>query len=182
MSDRLPGIRPRPTLWRRLDATSRAAFPVGCTCLLVLALSAPLALPAQAQLQPASALACVFFWSLYRPGSMPPLAVFGLGLLCDLLGLAPVGTTMLALLVAHGLAVRWRRVLARLDFALVWLVFVCVAAGAAALEWALTSLLTWTLLNPQPAVFEAMVSAGLYPAFATLFARAHRGVADPEQA
>ena len=75
MSDRLPGIRPRPTLWRRLDATSRAAFPVGCTCLLVLALSAPLALPAQAQLQPASALACVFFWSLYRPGSMPPLEI-----------------------------------------------------------------------------------------------------------
>ena len=46
---------------------------------------------------------------------------------------------------------RWRRVLARQGFVLVWLAFVGVAAGAAALQWALTSVLTFRLLPPAPA-------------------------------
>ena len=175
--DRTPGIRPRPTLWRRLDALARASFPGGVSAALLLALSAPFDLPGQVQLQPASALACVFFWSLFRPASMPPLLVFALGLLCDLLGLAPVGTAVLTLLLTHGVAVRWRRVLVRM-----WLVFAAVAGGAAALGWALTSLLTWQLLPASPAVFESLVAAGIYPALSMLFSLAHGSVADPDQA
>ena len=180
--ERLPGIRPRPTLWRQLDAASRAAFPAAFTALLLLLLAAPLRLPGQAQLQPAAALACVFFWSLFRPASMPPAAVFLLGLLSDLLGLEPPGINVLTLLIAHGLAVRWRRVLAGQGFLLVWLAFVAVAAGAAALEWALTSLLTFRLLPGSPGVFQFLLTAGLYPALAVLFTRAYRGLANPDAA
>ena len=180
--ERLPGIRPRPTLWRQLDAASRAAFPASCTVLLLLLLAAPLRLPGQAQLQPAAALACVFFWSLFRPASMPPPVVFLLGLLSDLLGLEPPGINVLTLLITHGLAVRWRRVLAAQGFLLVWLAFVAVAAGAAALEWALTSLLTFRLLPGSPGMFQFLLTAGLYPALATLFTRAHRSLANPDEA
>ena len=91
MSQRRPGIRPRPTLWRRIDAASRFAFPSACTALLLLLLAAPLHVPGQAELQPAAALACVFFWSLFRPGSMTPPRVFLLGVLADLLALGPPG-------------------------------------------------------------------------------------------
>ncbi len=165
-----------------LDAASRQSFPAACTALLLLVLAAPLGLPGQAQLQPAAALACVFFWSVFRPGSMPPPVVFLLGLLSDLLGLAPPGISVLVLLITHGLALRARRVLAAEGFLLVWLAFVVVAAGAAALAWALTSLLTFRLLPVAPAVFQFAVTAGLYPVLATLFIRAHRGLANPEQA
>jgi rod shape-determining protein MreD len=180
--EKTPGIRPRPTLLRRIDAVSRKAFPVACTALLVLAVSAPFGLPGQAQLQPAAALACVFFWSLFRPASMPPPAVFLLGLLCDLLGLSPVGASVLTLLIAHGLAVRWRRVLARQGFLFVWPAFVAVAAGAALLQWALTCALTFHLLPIGPAVFQFALAAGMYPILSTLFIQAHRGLADPDQA
>ncbi len=180
--DRTPGIRPRPTLWRQLDAASRAAFPAAITVLMLLATTFPLGLPGQAQWQQAAALACVFFWSLFRPASMPPGAVFAIGLLADLLGLSPAGTSLLVLLVAHGLAVRWRRVLVRQSFVLVWLAFVGVAAGAALLQWALVCALTFQLFSPAPAVFQWALTAGLYPLLATLFTRAHRGLADPGQA
>ena len=43
--DKTPGIRPRPTLWRQLDAASRAAFPASCTALMLLATSFPLGIP-----------------------------------------------------------------------------------------------------------------------------------------
>ncbi|MGI4944327.1 MAG: hypothetical protein ACRYHQ_27850 [Janthinobacterium lividum] len=179
---RTPGIRPRQTVWRQLDAASRAAFPAAFTALLLLMLAAPLRVPGQAQLQPAAALACVFFWSVFRPASMPPPAVFALGLLADLLGLEPPGINVLVLLIAHGLAVRWRRTLMQRGFLLVWLAFVAVAAGAAVLEWLLTDLLTFRLLSGGSALFQFALTAGLYPLLATWFIRAHRGLANPEQA
>ena len=181
MTERLPGIRPRPTLFRQLDAASRAAFPAACTALLLLLLAAPLHLPGQAQLQLAAALACVFFWSLFRPASMTPPIVFALGLLSDLLGLAPPGISVFVLLIVHGLAVRWR-IIAGQGFLLVWLAFVAVAAGAATMGWALTSLLTFRLLPVPPALFQFGLTAGLYPVLAALFTTAHRGLADPARA
>ena len=179
---RTPGIRPRPTPWRRVDALARRAVPAACTALLVLLAGAPFGVPGGTGLRSALALGCVFFWSLARPASMSPPLVFLLGLLCDLLGLAPPGVAVLVLLVAHGLAVRWRPALARRGFAAAWSVFAAVAAGAAALEWALTGLLAW---HPPPAgdaVRQAVLAIGLYPVLAALFARAHRGPAAPELA
>ncbi len=180
--DRLPGIRPRQSLGRRLDMAARRGFPGSTTALLLLVTAAPLGVPGQAELQASIALACVFFWSLFRPASMPPVVVFAVGLLVDLLGYAPPGVGVLSLLIAHGLALRWRRVLVRQGFLLVWLAFVCVAAGTAALQWALTSLLTFRLLPPGPGLFQAAIGAGLYPALATLLTRAHHTLAEPEQA
>ena len=181
-SQRTPGVRPRPTLWRQLDAASRQAFPAACTALLLLLAAAPLGLPGQAQLQPAAALACVFFWSVFRPGSMPPPVVFLLGLFCDLLSLAPPGVAVLFLLVTHGLAVKWRRVLAGQAFLLVWLAFIVVAAGAAFLEWLAMSLLSFQVLPGDAALFQFALTAGLYPMLAALFTQAHRGLANPDQA
>ncbi len=180
--DRLPGIRPRPSFWRQLDATARLCFPMATTCLMLLLLAAPLGLPGQAELQQAVALACVFFWSIFRPGSMTPPIVFLLGLLVDLLGYAPPGVAVLVLLIAHGLALRWRRYLTRQVFLLVWLIYITVAAGAAVLSWALVSLLTFRILPLAPALFQTVLSAATYPLLAALFIRAHRNLADPEQA
>jgi rod shape-determining protein MreD len=180
--ERTPGIRPRPTLWRRLDGMARAAFPVACTLLMMMVAAAPLGLPGQAQFLPALTLASVWFWSLYRPASMPPAVVFPIGLLLDLLGYQPVGVGVLTLLATHGFAVRWRRALGRQGLALVWLAFVGVAAGAGALGWALTSLLTFRLLPPSGAALAWALAVATYPALAILFARAHNGLADPGRA
>lgn len=180
--DRTPGIRPRPGLWQRLDAASRLGFPAVLAALGLLALSAPLGLPGQAELQPTWVLACVFFWSLFRPNSMPPVVVFLLGLLANLLGLAPPGVPVVILLATQGLALRWRRTLTRQGFMRVWLVFIMIAAGAALLEWALTCLLTWRLYSGWPGLFEFLLATGIYPALSMLLIRAHRGLAAPEQA
>lgn len=177
-----PGIRPRQSLGRRLDTTARHAFPASCTILLMLLSQAPFGIVDQAVLLPAVTLASVWFWSLFRPAAMPPPVVFLIGLLLDLMGWQPIGSGVLILLLAHGLALRWRRMLGPLGFVAIWLAFALVAAGAAALEWVLTALLTWRLMPIAPAAFQAVLSVTAYPALAVLFARAHRSVADPEQA
>lgn len=182
MDERTPGIRPRPSLRRRLDIAARTAFPGAATALMLLVAAGPLGLPAQAQLESALVLGSVFFWSLYRPASLPPLLVFALGVLADLIGYGPVGAGVLVLLIAHGLAMRWRRWLARHGFLVVWLAFVAVAAGGAALEWAVGSLLAFRLLPLAPMAFQAMVAAGLYPLLSVVLNRAHGSIAEPARA
>ncbi|HET9019034.1 MAG TPA: rod shape-determining protein MreD [Acetobacteraceae bacterium] len=180
--DRLPGIRPRESIGRRLDMAARWAFPATTTSLLLLVAASPLGLPGQAELQASVALAAVYFWSLFRPASMLPAAVFLIGLLADLLGYAPPGVGVLSLLLVHGVALRWRRVLVRQGFLLVWLVFAGVGAGASVLQWGLTAVLTWRLLAPGPALVQAVVAAGLYPALSLLLTHAHQSLAAPERA
>lgn len=180
--DQRPGIRPRATVARRLDLAARHAFPASCTVLLMLLTEAPFGVADQTTLLPVAALASVWFWSIYRPAAMGPPVVFAIGLLLDLLDWLPVGTGVLTLLIVHGLALRWRRVLGQQGFALVWFAFAVVGAGAAAFEWLATAVLTWRLVPPDAMLFQAILSAASYPALAILFARAHRTVADPEQA
>jgi rod shape-determining protein MreD len=162
--------------------SARWSFPAATTALLLMVAAAPLGLPAQAELQGAVALASVFFWSLFRPGSMPPPVVFLLGVLVDLLDYAPPGVGVFSLLLVHGLALRWRRLLVRQGFLMVWLTFAGVASGVAAVQWALTSALVFRLLPPGPGVFQAVLAGALYPALAVLLTRAHQTLAEPARA
>ncbi len=180
MSHRLPGIRPRQSIWLRLDAFARSSFPGAATVLLLLVVAAPLGLPGQAQLLVATSLASVFFWSLFRPSSMAPPQVFAIGLLVDLLGFAPVGVNVLTLLATHGLAMLWRRFLTRQGFFLVWLAFIVITVGAAVLQWLMTCVLTLALLPPWPVLFQAALAAGLYPLLAVLLTRAHQSLGQAE--
>jgi len=180
--DKTPGIRPRPGWWHMMDVASRHAFPGVLTVIVLLLLSAPLGIPGQAQLQPAWAMACIFFWSLYRPASMPAPLVFALGLLLDLLGQEPVGIQILALLLIHAAALKLRRTLTRSSFSIVWMVFIMLSAAFALTEWLLVSLLTWQLFPPWPGIFEWGVAAGIYPFVAVSLISLHRGLAAPERA
>lgn len=182
MAERLPGIRPRPSFGRQLDIAARRCFPAAVTVVLLVATAAPFGISGQPQIQLSVALASVFFWTLVRPGSMPPAAVFMLGLLVDLLSYAPLGVVVVILLVLHGLTLAGRRVLGRAGFLLAWLAFALLAVGAVALQWGLTALLTLRVLPVAPAVLAAILAIGLYPVLAVPLGRAHRTLAEPDRA
>ena len=131
-------------------------------------------------LVPAVVLPAVFFWSIFRPLSMSPVAVFALGLLQDLVTYAPLGIGVLSLLAVHGLAFRWRRALAGWSFLSVWLVFCGFAAGAAGLGWLLHAILSLRLPPLEPSIQFALLAAGLYPTLAWLMTRAHRAMRQAE--
>jgi rod shape-determining protein MreD len=181
-ADQTPGIRPAPTLGRWLDLAARRSFPAACTVLLMLLTEVPFGLAGQSVLLPTVSLACVYFWSLFRPNAMPPPVVFLIGVLFDLLGYQPLGLGPLTLLAVHGLAVRWQAALTRQGFVGTWLAFMGFATGAAVLGWTAASLLSFRLLPFSSALFQAALTTALYPALAVLFIRAHRTLADPERA
>lgn len=170
---------PSPGLVRRLEAGARALLPGIGAALLMVAAAGPTGLPG---LVAAVLLPQVVFWSVFRPGAMSPPMVFLLGLLLDLLSLAPLGSGVLTLLVVHGVALAWRRFLARQSFAFVWLAFCGFAVGAAMLFYALTALLFFDLPPLQPSLRLAMLAILLYPVFAWTLGRLHTMMLRAEEA
>jgi len=182
LSDRMPGVRAHLTVGRRLDIAWRHAFPGTTSFLLMLLSLAHFQLWGQAALLPTVALTCVWFWSLFRPAAMAPPMVFLIGLLLDLLGFLPLGVGEVTMLATHGIAQRLRRFLSRQRFAVVWLIFTTVACLIAAMNWALVSILTFSLVPPGPVLFQAGLAAAMYPAVAIPLTFAHRSMADPDLA
>jgi rod shape-determining protein MreD len=168
---------PAPGLLRRIDAFARLAFPGFSTGFLMVLAAAPVSLPSPVF---AATLPCVFFWSVFRPAAMSPPVIFALGLLLDLLTLAPLGAGVLVLLAVHGAALRFRRFLARQSFLAVWLGFCIAALGAAALFWGLQALLALRVAPFAPALHAALLSAGLYPVIALVLARVHAAMRQAE--
>ena len=68
---RLPTSRRRQSIWRLLDAAARWVVPSAMLAFGLFLLGLPFHIPGQALLRPAYAMGCVYFWSLFRPGSGP---------------------------------------------------------------------------------------------------------------
>jgi rod shape-determining protein MreD len=180
--DRAPGIRPRPSFARSLDAAARASLPFAMTLGLVLFAGALAGLPGEEAMRPAIALCCVFAWTLHRPALMPPPAVFLIGLVCDLLGWVPLGTMTLVLLATQAVALRVRPSRVAAGFLACWASFVVTAAAAAALLWASVSLLGFQLLPWTPAIRTWGFAAVLFPSVVLLTRLLARSAAAPERA
>jgi len=178
--DRRPGIRPRPSIGRRLDIIARTCFPGCVTLVLMMLTQAPLGIRGQAELLPAVMLGSVWFWSLVRPDTMQPPLVFVLGILTDLTGYLPLGVCAFTLLAVHGIAVSLRRRLVQVGFALIWVAYAFIAAAASILIWLLVMLLTFRLLSPMPALFQAILAIAVYPVLAIPFSAAHRSIANTD--
>ena len=113
---------------------------------------------------------------------LPPPVVFLIGVLLDLLGYLPPGVGALTMLTTHGIAQRLRRFVSSQGFGIAWLIFITVACCVAVMNWALVSLLTFSLVALAPVLFQAGLAAAMYPAVAIPLSLAHRSVADPDQA
>src|SRR5579871_6520488 len=155
---RLPASRRRQSLWRQLDAAARWALPSALLVFGLFLLGLPFHIPGQALLRPAYAMGCVYFWSLFRPNSLPlPLTAL-IGLLLDLMGLTPPGLWAALLILLQSASVISRRRLAPSRFLITWAAFTGFAASAAVLAWAAQCGLRLRLLPVWPVGLEILVS------------------------
>jgi rod shape-determining protein MreD len=173
-------MTPRLSLLQRIDRAARAALPMALAVLLLVLSGVPLGLPGLRGLAPSFAVPIVFFWSIWRPGLVPPAAVFTIGLLADLLGAAPLGVSAFTLLLLAALVDANRRVLARQSALSSWLLFVPYAALTLGLTWLLASALSLRLLPAEPALLQWALTVALYPALAFAMGRADRWLAAQE--
>lgn len=161
---------------RLLDRTARtlAPFLTGIGAVLVDLL--PLPDPGPQSLAPLTTVCVLYFWTLYRPDLMTPLAVFVIGLVLDAAGGMPLGLTSLSLLLVRSLLLTRQRFLLAQPFLVIWACFVLVVAATAGLRWLLASLWWERLFSPQPVVLEAALTVAIYPVVGWLLTQLHQHV------
>lgn len=168
--------------WRGLDRAARHALPAVSIAAAIILFAMPGLSPVGSDIRAGFVIGSVYFWTLYRPAALPAPVVLVLGLLMDLLTDAPLGLWGVLLLLGQGAVGLARSSLIRQSFLLVWLGFAGFAAAVAIGEWLGRSILALMLLPIGPLAVQACVAALLYPLFALVLTRAHRGAAAPELA
>lgn len=134
----------------------------------------PLPDAAPQSLAPFFTICVVYFWTVYRPDLLTPLAVFVIGVALDAAGGQPLGLTALSLLIVRGVLMSRQRFLLRQPFPIVWACFLLVVVGVAAVRWLLASVFWGRLLPFEPALLEAGLTFAIYPLIGWLLARLQR--------
>jgi len=164
----------KSVFWQRLDRWARRLTPFGLTLILVLVNVLPMQIPGMARVMPLLPLIAIYHWAVNRPHLMPVYAVFIIGLLQDALSGAPMGLNILIYLAVYGIVAAQRRFLVGKSFAVVWLGFTLITAGAMFVGWALASSLFVALVDPGALFFQYLVSLGVFPFLTWGFVRWQR--------
>ena len=170
----------KPSLWHRLDGLARRLTLFALTLVLVVVSVVPLHIPGFARVAPLLPLIAVYHWAIYRPALLPAFAVFVIGLLQDTLTGMPIGVNALVFLGVYGVVLSQRRFFAGKSFAVVWLGFAVVAAGAALSSWILVSVYYVTLVAPRPVLFQYLMTLGVFPLLVWVFLRWQRAFLESE--
>jgi rod shape-determining protein MreD len=160
--------------WTRVDVVGRNLAPFAVTAMLILASMVPLHLPGYGAVAPELGLMAVYYWTIHRPDLLRPSFSFGLGVMQDLLGGTPLGSTALVYVLVCWLILTRRRFFLSSGFMMLWVGFAIVVLGAAGVSWLSHSLLRMAVLPAAPVIFQALLTLALFPPFAWLFIKVHR--------
>jgi rod shape-determining protein MreD len=152
----------------------RALVPGLITLLLVVFTVLPLGVAYFSAVTPMIVMMSVYYWSLYRPDLLPAVAVFGVGVLLDILSGGPTGLYALVLLLVQGTCVSQRRYIVGKPFLVEWTGFSIVALGASFVGWLGASLFYGALIGIIPLIVQFFISVGLYPVMARFFGRSEQ--------
>lgn len=141
---------------------------------LILALSfyaAPLRIANGPDLMPMLPLMTLFIWSTVRPRFIPPIVIFVIGILNDVLTGGVLGVWALAYLVSLTIARSRDEDGPTREFGPVWIRFLVVLAIAIPVAWSAGSLAIGQPAPVRPLLIEGVASALMFPLLAFVFIR-----------
>lgn len=169
-------------LWLELDRFARASLPALSITVAIFFLGVPGLFPAVAALRDTLAAMSVYFWTLYRPSSLPAPITVVLGLFLGLITNAPFGVWPVLLLLTQAGVLASRRILVRQGFILIWATFIVCILVTSVVEYCAFCILDFTVLPISPMLLQVGLGLLLYPLLVPLLIAAHRGPAAPELA
>jgi len=158
--------RTSPT--QRLDQAARNLLPALTTLGLGIVAILPIGLPLWGALAPPLMLIAVFYWSLARPGLMPPTVAFLLGLAQDLMTGAPLGLSALIMVLTQWVMRGQQRFLVKRPFLVLWAAFLPVVTTAILLEWVIYAVFTFHAVPILDSLVRLGLGFALFPVVAWL--------------
>jgi rod shape-determining protein MreD len=154
-------------------------IPFVLSVFLVLFVNLPVSFTGRMLPSPLLALACVYYWVLVRPDLMPPVAVFMIGFLEDIVSGGPPGLWAAGFLAAYALNDRERDTLAGLSGFGAILGFAGSTLVAALTAYALYWVVYWRPTPLAPLFLETVVTVMFYPLVALPMGWMRRRVVGP---
>jgi len=160
----------------RVNNGGARMLPAATTLLAALISVLPVRIPGYAALTPVFTLMAVYHWTIYRPDLLPPLALFAIGLIEDLLAGSPVGINALMLLVTRSAVLGNRRYFVNRQFPFVWSGFTLLTVLVMSALWVLHCILNLSLLDFRNTVIRAALTIAIFPVASFLLGRAQRAI------
>jgi len=167
-------------LAHQLDLFARRLAPFGFTLMLVLFEAVPVPVPDFLPAMPALSFISIYYWTVHRPDLLPPVAVFFIGLLLDVVTGTLMGANALVLLLIWGLIVSQRRFLLEWAAHIVWAAFIFNVVLWGGLLWALQSAFSGVALGVGPLAGQLLLTVLLYPPVVWVLSRTRRGLREAE--
>ena len=158
-----------PTLAQRLDLLARNILPAMLGVFLVLLSTIPFYVPGYGPVAANLVLMAVFYWAVHRPDLLPPVTVFLIGLLQDILVGMPPGMNAFVLLIVRTIAESQGRVFRGRSFVILWWGFGTVALASTLVVWGMSAIYAVATIDPTPGLFQAGMTTALFPFLAGLF-------------
>lgn len=153
--------------------------PASAVFLMILFGALPMYVPHYGSVAPMIGLCGVVYWTLSRPQLMPIGIAFVLGLVQDVVGMAPMGLHALLFTVAWIMIDQQRRFLYGRPFILLWFSFSVIVITVQGLAWLSYSLYHVTLIGAQPAFVSALLTMAVFPIVSTISMMMDRGLVSP---
>lgn len=146
-----------------LEVLGRNGLTIAILFVFILLALFPLRTEAFGDVRPALLTTAVFYWAVYRPYLLRAVGVFVAGVVFDLVTGLPPGVSALILLAVQGIASAQQKFLLAQSYVVVWACFSLLAFLAGLGQWAILSLLSFTVFTIKPTLVTALLTALLYP-------------------
>ena len=162
-------------LRQRMAKLARTCVPAFCTLFLLLLTILPW-WPFGTPVGGVLTLASIYFWGLRRPAAMPGWLAAMIGLLGDLLGVAPLGVGMMSALITRGLDGWRQRELVRASSLAIWGAFAAIMALTGTMAWLLAAIANAGWYDFRAALIQPAIAIVAYPVLSYFLAKADRAV------
>ena len=147
----------------------RLFSPIIVALLLLVLSSVPTYIAGASAFFPVVDIMVIYYWSSYRPGTMPDWFVFLLGVFRDSIEGLSIGISPCVYLLVRFMVVASRGLYRRENFIVVWQGLAITALIAIAGKWLLVSFIMDTPLILDYAIMQFMFSVAMYPVFHWFF-------------
>lgn len=148
---------------------TRLCFPIGLALVLLVISSIPMHIAGASAFFPMVDVMVIYYWSSYRPQSMPDWFVFTLGILRDVLEGLTIGVSPCIYLLVRFLVTASKDLYKKQTFIIVWQGFAVVSLIAITGKWLLVSFILDKPLVFNSAIMQFVLSIAIYPIFHWLF-------------
>lgn len=166
---RLDPYSPTPASRAGRIFTIVAPFVMGLVCVLLSFV--PFGRIVGSSLTPAFVLMAIYYWAIVRPEMFPPIAVFTVGLIFDLLSGGIIGLWAFVYVVTYAVVISQRMLVVNAPFTVFWFGFLVVSAFTGALAWVVVSIFHGTPVPTATLVRHMVLTVAVFPIFVMIFGR-----------